>query len=98
MSGRPSPFRSATAIEAMRSSVGMESMRKRASGGSSIDVLRHGADSRGCQVGFAGLVVKQVDFCAQIVDDNEVVQAVAVQIRRVQQTDSVINRDKSPGR
>ncbi len=46
----------------------------------------------GGAVRLAGLVVKQVNIPAQIVDDDEIVQAVAGQIRRVQQGDSVVNR------
>jgi len=35
-------------------------------------------------VGLAGAVVEQVDFRAQVVDDDEVSETVAVQISRVQ--------------
>ncbi len=53
---------------------------------------------RGRWIGFARLIVKQIDFGAQIVGDDEVVQAVAVQIRRVQEVDLIVNRkDFRPG-
>ena len=70
----------------------MESMRKRASGGSSLSSSLRGGLASSTRVGFAGAIVEQVDFGTQIVDDDQVVQAVAVQIRRVQQADAVVNR------
>ena len=46
----------------------------------------------GGKIGFARQIVKQVDFRTQIVGHNEIVQPVAVQIRRVQQADLLVNR------
>ncbi len=91
MSGRPSPFKSATAREEMRFSEAMDSMRKRASGGSSFGSrLPAGLGFCG-QVGLAGLVVEQVDPGAGIIDHDDVVQAVAIEVRHVQLADLAVN-------
>ena len=66
-------------------------MRNRASGGSSfISVWPVGLRSL-VSVGFAGLVVEQVDFGARIVHDDQVVQAVAIEIGDVQLADLVVD-------
>src|SRR2546430_15827499 len=44
-------------------------------------------------VRFAGLVVEQVDLRPKIVNDYQVLQSIAVQIRRAQVADLVVNRE-----
>ena len=90
MSGRPSPFKSATAREEMRFSEAMDSMRNRASGGSSFGSPPPTAWALG-QVGFAGLVVEQVDLGAGVVDHDDVVQSVAVEVGHVELADLAVD-------
>ena len=42
-------------------------------------------------IGFAGLVVQQIDFGTGIVDDNQVLQTVTVQIGGAQMADLVVD-------
>ena len=76
----------------MRSSVGNGINAKTSVGRQFVD-FEFARRAGGGQVGFARLIVKQVDFRAQIVGHDEVVQAVAIQIRSVQQVDLIINRE-----
>jgi hypothetical protein len=42
-------------------------------------------------IGFAGLVVEQIDFGTGIVDDNQILQTITVQIRCLQMADLVVD-------
>ncbi len=91
MSGWPSPFKSVTTIaaDAFVSGNGINPKTR---------VRRQFVDFEFAQRTRCGRlvlpvsIVEQVDFRAQIVGHNQIVQAVAVQIRRVQQADAVVNR------
>src|SRR5208283_4881045 len=45
------------------------------------------------EVGLAGLVVEQIDPGVGIIDHDDVVEAVAIQVRHVQLADLAINRE-----
>ena len=75
----------------MRFSEAMDSMRKRASGGSSFGSRFDPGLGLLRQLGFAGLIVKQVDLGMGIIDHDDVVQAVAVEVRHVQLADLAVD-------
>ena len=75
----------------MRFSEAMDSMRKRASGRQLVQLaFAFGLGLLG-QVGFAGLVVEQVDPGAGIIHHDDVVQPVAVEVRHVQLADLAVD-------
>ena len=50
------------------------------------------------EVGLAGLIIEQIDLRARVVDNNQIVQPIAIEIGNVQLTDLVIDRkDFRPG-
>ena len=53
--------------------------------------LRQSQAARGGQVGLAGLVVEQRDLRARVVDDDEIIQAIAIQVGGAQLRDEGID-------
>lgn len=76
----------------MRFSEAMDSTRKREPG-KFIEVAAGGQGGFGGEIGFAGLVVEERDFRAGVVDDDEVLQTVAVEIGGVELADLLVERE-----